>query len=64
MAELPEIYLISQQMKKELVGKTISGIEIGQPKCLNISPEAFIAALSGARITDVYFRGKWIFVDN
>jgi len=63
MAELPEILLITQQMKTELVGKTVSGIEILQPKCLNIPPEAFTAALNGARIGDVYFRGKWIFVN-
>jgi len=63
MAELPEIYLISQQMKTELVGKTVAGIEILQPKCLNISPEAFAAALNGAHILDVRYRGKWIFVD-
>ena len=63
MAELPEIYKISQQMKAGLVGKTIAGIEVGQPKCLNIPPEAFSVALNDARITDVSYRGKWIFVD-
>jgi formamidopyrimidine-DNA glycosylase len=63
MAELPEIYKISQQMKAELVGKTIAGIEVGQPKCLNIPPESFTVALKGASIADVTYRGKWIFVD-
>jgi formamidopyrimidine-DNA glycosylase len=63
MAELPEIFLISQQMKTELVGKTISGVEIGQPKCLNIPPETFTVALNGAHITDVNYHGKWIIVD-
>jgi formamidopyrimidine-DNA glycosylase len=63
MAELPEIYLISQQMKTELVGKTIVGIDIGQPKCLNVPPEIFNTALNGAHIADVYYRGKWIFID-
>jgi formamidopyrimidine-DNA glycosylase len=61
MAELPEIYLISQQMKSELIEKTISNIEVIQPKCLNISSEAFSDALVGAQITDVTYRGKWIF---
>jgi formamidopyrimidine-DNA glycosylase len=61
MAELPEIYLISQQMKSGLVGKTISNIEVIQPKCLNISPEAFTKFLVGSQITDVTYRGKWIF---
>jgi formamidopyrimidine-DNA glycosylase len=62
MAELPEIYLIAQQMKTELVGKTITGVEVKQPKCLNIPPDLFADALSGTNITDVNYRGKWIFV--
>jgi formamidopyrimidine-DNA glycosylase len=63
MAELPEIYKISQQMKKELVGKTIAGIEVLQPKCLNIPVNTFITALNKANILNVTYRGKWIFVD-
>lgn len=63
MAELPEIYTIAQQMKSELVGKSIAGAEFIQPKCLNITPDAFIKAVSGARIDNVNYRGKWIFLD-
>jgi formamidopyrimidine-DNA glycosylase len=63
MAELPEIFLISQQMKSELVGKKIASIEVLQPKCLNIPADTFTAALRQANITDVKYRGKWIFVN-
>lgn len=63
MAELPEIYTLSRQMKTELLGKEIKGFEIVQPKSLNISVEAFKNALTGARITDVSYRGKWIFIN-
>ncbi len=63
MAELPEIYLISQQMKTELVNKTISFVEILQPKCLNLSVDAFTSALVGARLTQVSYHGKWIMVE-
>jgi formamidopyrimidine-DNA glycosylase len=63
MAELPEIFIISQQMKAKLVGKTISGIEITQPKCLNHTPDEFINALTAARIKDVTYHGKWILVE-
>jgi formamidopyrimidine-DNA glycosylase len=63
MAELPEIYIISQQMKTELVGKTISGIEIIQPKCLNLAPNAFTGALTQAHILDITYHGKWVFVE-
>ena len=50
-------------MKKELVGKTIVGVEVVQPKCLNIPEVAFVDAVNGGRILDVTHRGKWIFVE-
>ena len=42
MPELPEIIVRAREMKKELVGKTITNIEVLQPKCLNVSEEMFI----------------------
>ena len=60
MPELPEIYLLSKQMKGALVGQTITGIEIVQPKCLNLPPDEFIAALDGAKLLDVAYHGKWV----
>jgi len=63
MPELPEIAARAGEMKAELVGRTISGIEVLQPKCLNIPEESFIEALTGARILNVTPRGKWLFVE-
>ncbi len=63
MPELPEIYCRAAEMNKELPGKTIRSIEILQPKCLNVSQDRFIAALTGAKINEVGYRGKWIFVE-
>jgi len=63
MPELPEITVLARQMKAELVGKTFTGIEVLQPKCLNVSQEAFVEALTGARLLDVTHRGKWLFVE-
>jgi len=63
MPELPEIYLFARDMKKELVGKTIADIEVLQPKCLNVPPDVFAQALTGATIRDVAYRGKWVMVD-
>ena len=60
MPEIPEIYLLARQMDSELSGKVIAGIEILQPKCLNISPEIFVRKLSGARLAESSCRGKWI----
>jgi formamidopyrimidine-DNA glycosylase len=45
------------------VGKTIEGVEVLQPKSLNLSEEAFATALTGARLLDVRHRGKWILVE-
>jgi formamidopyrimidine-DNA glycosylase len=63
MPELPEITARAREMKAELVGKTITGIEVLQPKCLNVPEETFVDRLTGARLLDVSSRGKWLFVE-
>lgn len=63
MPELPEITVRAREMKEVLVGKTISGIEVLQPKCLNVTEETFVKALTGAELLDVTNRGKWLFVE-
>ncbi|MFZ6019817.1 MAG: DNA-formamidopyrimidine glycosylase family protein, partial [Chloroflexota bacterium] len=37
MPELPEVASRARQMNTELRGKLISGVEVVQPKCLNLS---------------------------
>jgi formamidopyrimidine-DNA glycosylase len=61
MPELPEIVARAREMQA-VVGKTIVGIDITQPKCLNISEETFVEALCGAEILEVSHRGKWVVV--
>ncbi len=61
MPELPEIASRAREMKRALRGKTITDIEILQPKCLNVSPAKLKSALKGARFEDVTYHGKWIF---
>jgi formamidopyrimidine-DNA glycosylase len=63
MPELPEIAVFARDMQKELVGRTIGGIEVLQPKCLNVPVEEFRAALGGARIVGVTAHGKWLKVE-
>jgi formamidopyrimidine-DNA glycosylase len=63
MPELPEITVLAGQMNAELTGKVIAGVEVLQPKCLNVPPETFAEALTGARLLAVSNRGKWIFVE-
>ena len=63
MPELPEITVFARDMREELVGRTITRIEVLQPKCLNVPVEEFQAALTGAEIRDVTPRGKWLQVE-
>jgi formamidopyrimidine-DNA glycosylase len=63
MPELPEITILARDMHKELVGRTISGVEVLQPKCLNLPVEAFRTALRGAQILGVTSHGKWLRVE-
>ena len=63
MPELPEITVLARQMKGELIGKTFAGIEVLQPKCLNLPEETFVKSLTGAKLIDVSRRGKWIFIE-
>jgi formamidopyrimidine-DNA glycosylase len=63
MPELPEIYSRAKEMNSALPGRVISEIDVIQPKSLNIPEADFNTALIGARIADVTYRGKWIFVE-
>jgi formamidopyrimidine-DNA glycosylase len=63
MPELPEITNLARQVKTHLTGKTISGIEVIQPKSLNIPEAEFCAVLTGAQIVDASNRGKWIVIE-
>jgi len=60
MAELPEITKYAGQMDNTLKGKTIKEITILQEKCANIPEAAFRQRTTGATITRVYHKGKWI----
>jgi formamidopyrimidine-DNA glycosylase len=60
MPEIPEIASRAAEMNSALAGKEITSIEILQPKCLNISPDEFQRALSGASILQTTYHGKWL----
>jgi formamidopyrimidine-DNA glycosylase len=60
MPELPEITCRAREMRAELVGRTISGIEVLQPKCLNVTVKAFKKGLTGAEVRGVTHHGKWL----
>jgi len=60
MPELPEIYVMARDMRKELVGRTFGEVEVLQPKCLNVPVDDFQTALRDADIREITPRGKWV----
>ena len=58
MPELPEITSRTLEINQHLAGKTIIGIEVIQPKSLNIPIDQFTSALIGASIRTAVARGK------
>ena len=62
LPELPEIYILSKQMEKEIIEKKIHEVEIHQPKNLNISPKQFIYSITGKMLSEIYSKGKWLFL--
>jgi len=63
MPELPEIVCRAREMNQALTGRSITSIEVLQPKCLNVSNDAFKAGLVGAKVKTTTNRGKWLFVE-
>lgn len=61
MPELPEIASRARELQAEIVGKTIAGVQVLQPKCLNVTVADFQSAMTGAQIEAVSHHGKWIF---
>jgi len=60
MAELPEIAKLAGQMRDTLREKTVKSVTLLQEKCANIPADEFQIRISGAKIMDVYNKGKWI----
>jgi formamidopyrimidine-DNA glycosylase len=63
MPELPEIICRAREMNARLTARPIRGIEVLQPKCLNVSVQEFRGGLVGSKIRGVTNRGKWLFVE-
>ena len=60
MPELPEILVLSRQMRLEVVGKEVAYVDVLQPKNLNMPVEEFVKTIVGRRIVSVEAKGKWL----
>ncbi|MBN1682030.1 Fpg/Nei family DNA glycosylase [Candidatus Bathyarchaeota archaeon] len=58
--ELPEIYLLSRDMYKELKGKTVNDVEVKNVKCLNLPFEEFRSIIVGKKFLGAKPKGKWV----
>lgn len=61
MPELPEVETIARHLAPVLTGQTIARVDVLWPRTVDRpAPDAFCAALTGARVTNVDRRGKFI----
>lgn len=60
---MPEIVVLSTQIRREVLKKEIAAAEVFQPKNLNVPVEEFIQKTVGHKIVSVKARGKWLFLE-
>ena len=60
MPEYPEIRHLAEQMNASLAGKTFSGAEVLNEKCLNMPAGEFAKTITGRTVASVGWRGKWV----
>jgi formamidopyrimidine-DNA glycosylase len=59
--ELPEVETIRRQLEPLVRGRTLSALEISDPRwCLPHAPEALVDALQGRRVEELGRRGKYL----
>jgi len=61
--ELPEIYLLSCDMNRELTGKKINELVVENTKCLNLPLDTIRNAAIGKRVLSARPKGKWVFIE-
>jgi len=60
--ELPELAILAREMSTEIVCRTVSEVEVENPKCLNMPLDEFQKTIKGRHVQSVECRGKWLFV--
>ena len=63
MPELPDIVVLARSLDECLKNERIADVAVYQPKCLNVSAEAFRDAVSGRCVVRAWQRGKWALLD-
>jgi len=64
MPELPEVEYVARQLRGELVGRRIAGVEVPWPRTLGaMDPAEFAARLAGRTVVGVGRRAKWLLIE-
>jgi len=64
MPELPEVETIKNQLKKEIIGKTVKKVVVELPKMLrNITVNEFVRKIAGTKIKNVARRAKLLIIN-
>ena len=59
MPELPEIESLTRELRRAIVGKTITDVHVQQPKMINLPREEYASRVRGQPVIDVRRRGKY-----
>lgn len=63
MPELPEVETVRRILQPQLAGRQITRLTLNRPEIVkHPAPEAFAAAIEGAKITGMERRGKYLFI--
>ncbi len=63
MPELPDIVVLARSLDQTLRAERIADVAVYQPRCLNVSAEAFLDAIVGREVARAWQRGKWALLD-
>jgi formamidopyrimidine-DNA glycosylase len=63
MPELPEVEYIARQLRRELVGRTFTGVDVEWPRAVaGTDATEFTARVVGQRVTEIGRRGKYLLI--
>ncbi len=63
MPELPEVEIVRRRLHPRVVGRTVTGVEVADPKVSPLGAPELAAALVGRPVLGTARRGKWLILE-